>query len=96
MIASVRRTGRLLVAAEDRAFAGFVRAIQGAVVEALPGTPTRALGQRNLPAISQSVHLEDHQILTAAQIVDAARAVLTTEVGGVRRVVQAPHRAWIG
>ena len=96
VIASVRRTGRLLVAAEDRAFAGFVRAIQGAVVEALPGTPTRALGQRNLPAISQSVHLEDHQILTAAQIVEAARGVLATEISGVRRVVQAPHRAWIG
>ena len=41
--ASVGRTGRLLVAAEDRAFAGFVRSIQGHVVQEMPGTPTRRL-----------------------------------------------------
>jgi 2-oxoisovalerate dehydrogenase E1 component len=95
VLASVRKTGRLLVAAEDRAFAGFVRAIQGAVVEAMPGVPTRALGQKNTPAIAQSLHLEEHQVLTAAQVVEAARAVLATPVSGATRVVRVPHRHWI-
>ncbi|HMV67702.1 MAG TPA: thiamine pyrophosphate-dependent enzyme, partial [Myxococcota bacterium] len=74
VITSARRTGRLVVAAEDRAFAGFVRAIQGAAVEAIPGLPTVALGQQNLPAIAQSLHLEEHQVLTSEQIEAAVRA----------------------
>ncbi len=81
VLASVGRTGRLLVAAEDRTFGGFARQIQGAVVEALPGTPTRALGQKNLPGIAQSLVLEDAAILNAAQIVRAARDVLDERVG---------------
>ena len=44
--ASVGRTGRLVVAAEDRPFAGFVRSIQGHVVERFDGVPTRAVGQK--------------------------------------------------
>ncbi len=73
---SVRRTGRLIVAAEDRPFAGFVRTIQGAVVEALPGTPTAALGQRNLPGIPQAAVLEKATVLSELDIVDAAEALL--------------------
>jgi 2-oxoisovalerate dehydrogenase E1 component len=95
VIASVRRTGRLVVAAEDRAFAGFVRTIQGAVVEAMPGTPTRALGQKNLPAIAQSLHLEEHQVLTAATVVEGVREVLGVALQGRSTVVMAPHRYWI-
>ncbi|MCA9320056.1 MAG: hypothetical protein KDB53_04945, partial [Planctomycetes bacterium] len=37
---SVARTGRLIVCAEDRAFAGYVRTIQGHVIERFPGMPT--------------------------------------------------------
>ena len=51
---SVSRTGRLIVAAEDRNFGGFVRQIQGDVVDRRPGTPTRALGLKNIPGIGQS------------------------------------------
>jgi len=93
--ASVRRTGRLLVAAEDRPFAGFVRSIQGAIIERLPGTPSVAVGQQNLPAISQSLHLEEHQVLTAEQVVAAAQALVATEVAGKAQTVLVPHRYWI-
>jgi pyruvate/2-oxoglutarate/acetoin dehydrogenase E1 component len=71
VLASVERTGRLVVAAEDRAFAGFVRTIQGLVIEAMPGIPTRALGQKDVPGISQSLILEDATILTADDITAA-------------------------
>ena len=78
VLASVERTGRLVVAAEDRAFAGFVRTIQGLVTEAMPGVPTRALGQKDVPGISQSLVLEDATILTADDIVSAANEVSQT------------------
>ncbi|MEO0602803.1 MAG: thiamine pyrophosphate-dependent enzyme, partial [Myxococcota bacterium] len=79
-IASARRTGRLIVAAEDREFAGFSRAIQGHVVQALPGTPSMALGQKNVPGIGQSLILEDATILTKDQIVAATGELLEVQV----------------
>ena len=87
VLASVRRTGRLVVAAEDRAFAGFVRSIQGAVVEALPGTPTRAIGQKNLPGIAQSLILEEAVVLDVEGVVDAVHDVLGVTVSGSGRSV---------
>lgn len=80
--ASVERTGRLLVAAEDRSFAGFVRTIQGHVVERYPGMPTRALGQKNVPGIAQNLNLENATILTAADIVAAGTEIMGTELKG--------------
>ncbi|MEC8277246.1 MAG: transketolase C-terminal domain-containing protein, partial [Myxococcota bacterium] len=80
--ASVERTGRLVVAAEDRAFAGFVRTIQGHVTERFPGIPTKALGQHNIPGICQNVKLEDATILKAQHIVDAASEVMSIEQRG--------------
>lgn len=82
VMASVRKTGRLVVAAEDRAFAGFVRSIQGQVVDELPGLPTRAVGQKNIPGIAQSLLLENATILTKDDVSQAAREVLTTRTGG--------------
>lgn len=79
---SLSRTRRLVVAAEDRPFAGFVRAIQGAAVERFPGLPSRAVGQKNVPGISQSPSLEKATILTDADIVSAAREVLEARVVG--------------
>jgi len=78
---SVSRTGRLVVAAEDRAFAGFVRSIQGAAVERFPSLPTRALGQKNVPGIAQSLVLEDATILTDDDIVRGVREVLEQDSG---------------
>ena len=79
---SVARTGRLLVAAEDRPFAGFARAIQGAVVERFPGLPTRALGQKNVPGVAQSHVLEDATVLAARDVVDAAMSIREVATGG--------------
>ena len=76
---SVRKTGRLIVAAEDRAFAGFARSIQGAAVEEFPGLPSRAIGQKNIPGIAQSLVLEEASILTASDISTAAKELCTTE-----------------
>ncbi len=80
--ASVGRTRRLIVAAENRTFGGFVRQIQGDVVQSDPGVPTLALGQKNVPGIAQSVHLEEHTILTEATIVAGARQLMATRVAG--------------
>ena len=76
VLESVARTRRLLVAAEDRPFAGFVRAIQGAVVERFQGIPTRAIGQKNIPGVGQSSVLEAATILKQADVVAAAREVM--------------------
>ena len=70
---SVRKTGRLIVAAEDRSFAGFVRSIQGAMVERIPSLPTRALGQKNIPGIAQSLVLEHATVLAEIDIIEASR-----------------------
>ena len=79
---SVGRTGRLVVAAEDRSFAGFVRSIQGAVVDRLPGIPTRAIGQKNIPGIAQCLKLENATILTATDIQEAVQEVRAVEIDG--------------
>jgi hypothetical protein len=59
-----------------------VRQIQGEVVEALPGTPTRAIGQKLIPGIAQSLVLESATVLTAADIVNAVSEVRTETVQG--------------
>jgi pyruvate/2-oxoglutarate/acetoin dehydrogenase E1 component len=79
---SAARTGRVVVCAEDRAFAGFVRTIQGHVVERFPGMPTRAIGQKNVPGIAQSLILEHATVLTEDDIARNARELLATEVRG--------------
>jgi len=76
VVESAKRTGRLVVAAEDRSFSGFVRTIQGHAVEAIPGLPTRAIGQKDIPGIAQSLKLENATILTDRDIVAAVRDVL--------------------
>ena len=82
---SVGRTGRLIVASEDRSFAGFVRSIQGHVVEEFPGVPTKALGQKNVPGIAQNLKLEEATILSAADIESAGVELMGAESGGTGR-----------
>jgi 2-oxoisovalerate dehydrogenase E1 component len=79
---SVGRTGRLIVASENRVFGGFVREIQGAVAETFPGVPTRSVGQKNVPGIAQSLILEDATVLTAGDVVAAASELVEVKVGG--------------
>ncbi len=92
---SVGKTGRLVVAAEDRAFGGFVRQIQGAIVDEFPGTPTLALGQKPVPGIAQSLVLEDATILQATDIVDGAKRLLGVEQQGASTTMWVPPRFFI-
>ena len=86
---SVARTGRLVVCAEDRSFAGFVRSIQGHAVEHFPGLPCRAIGQKNIPGIAQNIKLENATVLSDADIVDAVNEVLGIEL------VSGGNTAWL-
>ena len=81
VFASVQKTGRLLVTADDRPFAGFMREIQAQVAEAFPGTPMKAVGMKNVPGVAQSELLEEHTVLTTERIEEGARAVLAAAVG---------------
>ena len=95
VLASCEKTGRLIVAAEDRSFAGFVRTIQGAAVEKFPGIPTAALGQKNIPGIAQSLLLEDATILTKEDVVAAAGSLMGTKVSGESTFAWIPPRYFI-
>jgi pyruvate/2-oxoglutarate/acetoin dehydrogenase E1 component len=90
---SIEKTGRLLVAAEDRTFGGFARQIQGDCVERFPGLPSRALGQKYVPGIAQCLALEEAVVLTAEDIVRGAREVIAARVGvsNTRTVEVAPR-----
>lgn len=83
VLASVRKTGRLLVAHPDRTFGSFGRQVQGDVVERMTGTPTMVVGMRNVPAISQCVELEEHIALQSEWIVQAARDLADAETGAL-------------
>jgi len=94
---SVGKTGRLIVAAEDRSFGGFVRQIQGDVVQEFPGLPTAALGQKQVPGIAQSLVLEEATILKPGDIVQAAGRLVETRVGGGPSGWSwVPHRYFVG
>ncbi|MDC0670401.1 transketolase C-terminal domain-containing protein [Nannocystis radixulma] len=73
ILASVRKTGRLLIVHEDRVFASLGREIQGAVQEALIGEHviTRVLGQDPSPGIPSPIEIEE-QIVVSPEKVHAA------------------------
>lgn len=95
---SLGRTGRLIVAAEDRTFGGFVRQIQGKIVDEMPGLPTRALGQKNVPGIGQSLVLEHATVLRDQDVIDASREIVQTDsgTGGPGGWSWVPPRYFIG
>ena len=104
VLASVRKTGRLLVVHEDRVFASLGREIQGAVVEAMAGEPlaSRVLGQDDVPGIPQNVHLEEHITVNPDKVHAAVRQLLQTKVAAAahgereRPVVRAaPQVLWV-
>ena len=82
--ASVGKTKRLVVAAEDRPFAGFVRSIQGQVVEKFEGIPTRAIGQKNVPGIGQSLQLEESTVLETRGVQAAVHQVMEAKPAEAR------------
>lgn len=71
ILASARRTGKVLIAQNDRVFAGFGRQIQGDLVESLPGVAVRVVGQMDIPAVGQARALEDAITLQVEDIVQA-------------------------
>jgi 2-oxoisovalerate dehydrogenase E1 component len=97
VLASVRRTGRLLVVHEDRVFASLGREIQGAVIEALDPTgmhvATRVLGQDPVPGIPQNIHLEEHVVVSPEKVVAAAKAVLAIKRHTASAAAPAPARS---
>jgi pyruvate/2-oxoglutarate/acetoin dehydrogenase E1 component len=90
---SLERTGRLIVAAEDRSFAGFVRQIQGDCVEKFPGLASRGLGQKYVPGIAQNLALEEATVLTWEDIHHASHQILAQKQGfvGTKVVEVAPR-----
>lgn len=92
---SVGRTGRLIVAAEDRSFGGFVRQIQGDCVERFPGLPSRGLGQKYVPGIAQNLLLEEATILTWEDVHHAAHALMKGAEPTRTRVVEVAPRYFL-
>jgi 2-oxoisovalerate dehydrogenase E1 component len=86
VLASVKKTGRLLVVHEDRVFASLGRELQGAVQEALAGehVPSRVLGQDAVPGIPSPVHVEEQIVVSPEKVHKAA-----LELMAVRRVAAA-------
>jgi 2-oxoisovalerate dehydrogenase E1 component len=78
VLASARKTGRVLVVHEDRVFASVGREIQGQIVEATAGEGivTRVLGQDAVPGIPQNIALEEHVVVGPEKVVAAARELL--------------------
>lgn len=72
--ASVEKTGRLLIAHQDRVFASLGREIQGQVQEAFPGRylPIHVLGMQPVPGIPQSKPMEDAVRVKGSDILQAA------------------------
>lgn len=96
VFASIEKTGRLVVAAEDRNFAGFVRSIQGHAVEKFPGLPSRALGQKNIPGIAQNLKMEEYAVLGADDVVRGVMEVMDQEIGGEKtQTVWIPPRFFV-
>lgn len=91
VLASVRKTGRLLVVHEDRVFSSLGREIQGQVIEAMEGEAvvTRVLGQDAVPGIPQNIELEEAIVVSPAKVVAAAQKVMAVE----QRRAAAPSEA---
>ncbi len=71
ILQSAKKTGKVLIAQNDRTFHGFGRQIQGDLVESLPGVLVRLIGQQNTPAVGQARALEDVITLQVENIVEA-------------------------
>lgn len=78
VLASVKKTGRLLVVHEDRVFSSLGREIQGAVHEATAGegVVTRVLGQDPSPGIPSPIELEEKIVVSPEKVVHAAKELL--------------------
>jgi 2-oxoisovalerate dehydrogenase E1 component len=89
LLASTRKTGRLLVVHEDRVFSSVGRELQGQVTEATygEGIVTRVLGQDAVPGIPQNIELEDYIAVSPEKVCRAAKELLAV------KAAQAPSAA---
>jgi 2-oxoisovalerate dehydrogenase E1 component len=84
VLASVRKTGRLLVVHEDRVFASLGREIQGAVLEAMADEHpvTRVLGQDPSPGIPSPIELEEKIVVSPEKVYKAVHEVMSVKKAG--------------
>jgi len=94
VLASVRKTGRLLVVHEDRVFASLGREIQGAVLEAMPGENviTRVLGQDPSPGIPSPIEIEEQIVVSPEKVHAAVLEVMAIKRVGAAAPAAAPAR----
>jgi len=78
VLASVRKTGRLLVVHEDRVFSSLGRELQGAVHEAMAGehVVSRVLGQDAVPGIPSPVQVEEQIVVSPEKVHRAAHELM--------------------
>jgi 2-oxoisovalerate dehydrogenase E1 component len=77
--ASVTRTGRLVIAHEDRPFHSLGRHVQGVLGELVPGLVSRVVGMKEVPGVGQSTLLEEATTLSVEDVEAAVEAVLRAE-----------------
>ncbi len=94
--ASAARTGRVLIAAEDRTFGGFGRQIQGELAEWDVRVPTRLVGQENVPGIGQSPILEEAAALSVHRVEEACHTLLAVRQTPPPQAVWMPSRYMAG
>lgn len=96
VLASVRKTGRLLVVHEDRVFSSLGREIQGAVHEAMRGEHviSRVLGQDPVPGIPSPVHVEEQLVVSPEKVHRAALEVMGQRKAQAAAPVEAPRGAY--
>ncbi|MGB1012562.1 MAG: transketolase C-terminal domain-containing protein, partial [Nannocystaceae bacterium] len=95
ILASVGKTGRLLVVHEDRVFSSLGREIQGAVHEAIRDDQvlTRVLGQDPSPGIPSPIHVEEALVVSPEKVVAAAQEVMALRKAATGEPTAAPGLA---
>ena len=95
VLASVKKTGRLLVVHEDRVFASLGREIQGAVQEAMSGENviSRVLGQDPSPGIPSPIELEERIVVSPEKVHAAVHEVMAVRRAQPAAAAAAPAAA---
>jgi 2-oxoisovalerate dehydrogenase E1 component len=95
VMASVRRTGRLVVATEDRMYGSFANQIVKDAHEAVPGAQLTVVGMKDVPATGMAPALYAATVLTPERIVDAVRALLARKRGADGGLQLDNELAWL-
>jgi 2-oxoisovalerate dehydrogenase E1 component len=92
VLASVKKTGRLLVVHEDRVFSSLGREIQGAVHEAMSGegVVSRVLGQDPSPGIPSPIEIEEKIVVSPEKVHAAVHELLAVRRAQPVQIAQPP------